>query len=56
MAGEWEQLFSYVTYCIDLIHIAINFHQDIPYIYQLWFAQEHQRLSSYGLQKNIKAT
>ena len=31
--GELEQLFSYVTHCINLIHIAINFHQDISYRY-----------------------
>ena len=35
LAGEWEQLFSYVTYCINLIHIAFNFHQDIPWGYQV---------------------
>ena len=25
--------FLYVTHCLDLIHIAIKFHQDIPYGY-----------------------
>ena len=30
LAGEWEQLFSYVTHCINLIHIALQFHEDIP--------------------------
>ena len=29
-AGEWEQLFSHVTHCINLIHIALRFHEDIP--------------------------
>ena len=29
-SSKWEQLFSYVTYCINLIHIALNCHQDIP--------------------------
>ena len=29
-AGAWEQLFSYLTHSINLIHIALNFHQDIP--------------------------
>ena len=28
--GVREQLFSYVTHCINLIHIALNFYQDIP--------------------------
>ena len=41
LAGEWEQLFSYVTHCINLIHIAINFHTNIPYV--TWL---------YGLHKN----
>ena len=27
---EWEQLFSYVTLCVNLIHIALGFHEDIP--------------------------
>ena len=26
-----EQSFLYVTHCLELIHIAIKFHQDIPY-------------------------
>ena len=30
---ELEQLFSCMIYCINLIHIAIDFHQDIPYSY-----------------------
>ena len=30
LAGEWEQLCSYVTHCINLIHIALSFHEDIP--------------------------
>ena len=30
LAGEWEQLFSYVTHSINLIYINLNFHQDIP--------------------------
>ena len=30
LAWEWEQLFSYVTHCINLIHIALSFHEDIP--------------------------
>ena len=30
LAGEWKQLFSNVTHCINLIQIALNFHQDIP--------------------------
>ena len=30
LAGEWEQLFTYVTHCIKLIHIALGFHEDIP--------------------------
>ena len=34
LAGEWEQLFSYVTHCINLIHIALNFEQDISQISQ----------------------
>ena len=31
LAGGWEQLhvYSYVAHCINLIHIAFNFHQDI---------------------------
>ena len=28
-----EQSFLYVTDCLNLIHIAIKFHQDIPYGY-----------------------
>ena len=30
LAREWEQLFSYVTHCINPIHIALRFHEDIP--------------------------
>ena len=30
MTGEWEPLFSYVTPFINLKHIALKFHQDIP--------------------------
>ena len=30
LAREWEQLFSYVTHCINLIHTALRFHEDIP--------------------------
>ena len=30
LAREWEQLFSYVTHCINVIHIALRFHEDIP--------------------------
>ena len=30
LAGEWEQLLSYVAHCVNLIHIALNFYQDIP--------------------------
>ena len=30
LAREWEQLFSYVTHCINLIHIALRLHEDIP--------------------------
>ena len=30
LAREWEQLLSYVTHCIDLIHSALHFHQDGP--------------------------
>ena len=26
LSGEWEQLLSYVTHCISLIHVALNFH------------------------------
>ena len=33
VAGEWEQLLSCVTYCINLIHIALHFHQGIPFDY-----------------------
>ena len=29
-AGEWEQLLSFVTHCINLIHISLRFHEDIP--------------------------
>ena len=25
LAGEWEQLFSYVSQSINLIHIALNY-------------------------------
>ena len=32
---EWEQSFSYVTHCINLIHIALNFHQAIPKSYRV---------------------
>ena len=28
-----EQSFLYATHCLDLIHIAIKFHQNIPYGY-----------------------
>ena len=31
--GEWEQLVSYVTHCINLTHIALRFHEDIPQDY-----------------------
>ena len=27
---EWEQLFSYVTHCINLIPIALRFYEDMP--------------------------
>ena len=30
LVGRVELLFSYVTHCINLIHIALYFHQDIP--------------------------
>ena len=30
LAGKWEQLFAYLTHCINLIHIALSFHEDIP--------------------------
>ena len=30
LAREWEQLFSCVTHCINLIHIALCFNEDIP--------------------------
>ena len=30
LAGEWEQLFSYVTHYINLQHTALDFHQAIP--------------------------
>ena len=30
-----EQSFLYVTNCLNLIHITIKFHQDIPYGYLL---------------------
>ena len=30
LAGEWEQLFSYVTHCINLIHIDLRVHEVIP--------------------------
>ena len=33
LASESEQLFSYVTHCIFLIHIDFRFHEDIPYGY-----------------------
>ena len=29
-SGEWEQLLSHVTHCINLIHFALSFHEDIP--------------------------
>ena len=29
LAGELEQSFSYVTHCINLMQIALIFHQDI---------------------------
>ena len=34
----WEQLFLYVTHCINLIHIALSsfcFHEDIPKDYRV---------------------
>ena len=30
LAREREQLFSYMTHCINLIHIAVRFHEDVP--------------------------
>ena len=30
LAREREQLFSYVTHCINLIHIDLRFHEGIP--------------------------
>ena len=30
LARKWEQFFAYVTHCINLIHIALRFHADIP--------------------------
>ena len=30
LAGEWKQLFSYVTHCINLKNIALRFNEDIP--------------------------
>ena len=30
LAREWEHLFSYVTHYINLIHIALRFHDNIP--------------------------
>ena len=29
LPGEREQLFSYVTHCINLIHIVLHFHEEI---------------------------
>ena len=29
LAREWAQLFSYVPNCINLIHIAFRFHEDV---------------------------
>ena len=28
-----SNLFLYAPHCLDLVHIAIKFHQDIPYCY-----------------------
>ena len=41
LAGEWEQLFSYVTHCINLINIALDFS-----------SRYSIGLPSYGLHKN----
>ena len=37
LAREWEQLFSYVTHCIN---IALRFHEDMPVVLTSWLAQE----------------
>ena len=30
LAREWEHLFSYSTHCINVIHIGLRFHENIP--------------------------
>ena len=40
LKGEWKQLFSDVTHCINLINFAFNFHQDCPKATYSWLAQK----------------
>ena len=54
---ELEQLFSYVTHCINLIHIALQFHEDIPYGYRVGLHKNSLRNSSEGCNsKNMGET
>ena len=48
LARVWEQLFSYVTHCINLIHIALRFPEDIPYGYRVGLHKNSLRNSTEG--------
>ena len=47
------QSFLYVIYRLNLIHIALKFHRDIPYGY-LWYAQGQSKISSKGSNLEIE--
>ena len=53
LAGEWEQLFSNVTHCLNLIHIFIKiFHMAS----KLWLAQEQPQKIPKGPKNERKYT
>ena len=53
LAGQWEQLFSYVTHCINLVYIALHFHEDIPKGY-LFMGCTRTALEIYQRDRGVK--
>ena len=48
LARMSEHLFSYLTHCINLIHIILRFHEGIPYGYRVGLHKNSLRNSSEG--------